>query len=31
MSIVFGSPAASFDEFEPEAEKVLESVKWSGS
>ncbi|MDQ3863349.1 MAG: hypothetical protein M3317_07605, partial [Actinomycetota bacterium] len=31
VSIVFGSPAASFDEFAPEAEKVLQSVKWSGS
>jgi hypothetical protein len=31
VSIAFGSPAASFDEFEPEAEKVLQSVKWSGS
>jgi hypothetical protein len=28
VSIVFGSPAARFDEFAPEAEKVLESVKW---
>jgi hypothetical protein len=31
VSVVFGSPAASFDEFVPEAEKVLESVEWKGS
>lgn len=31
VSIVFASPAARFDELVPEAEKVLESVKWEGS
>jgi hypothetical protein len=29
--IDFGSPAAKFDEYWPEAEKVVESVKWEGS
>src|SRR5215208_1043419 len=29
--IDFGSPAAKFDEFWPEAEKVVESVKWKGT
>ena len=29
--IDFGSPAAKFDEYWPEAEKVVESVKWKGS
>jgi hypothetical protein len=29
--IDFGSPAAEFDEYWPEAEKVVESVKWKGS
>jgi hypothetical protein len=27
----FGSPAAKFDEYWPEAEKVVESVKWKGT
>lgn len=31
VSLVYGSPAASFDEFVPEAEKVLESVEWRGT
>ena len=31
VSIVYGSPAASFDELVPEAEKVLESVEWRGT
>ena len=29
--IDFGSPAAEFDEYWPEAEKVVQSVKWKGS
>ena len=29
--IVFSSPPEKFDEFAPEAHKVLESVKWGGS
>jgi hypothetical protein len=29
--IDFGSPAAEFDEYWPEAEKVVQSVKWEGS
>src|SRR5215211_725295 len=29
--IDFGSPAAKFDEYWPEAEKVVESVQWKGS
>jgi hypothetical protein len=29
--IDFGSPAAKFDEYWPEAEKVVESVKWKGA
>jgi len=29
--IDFGSPAAKFDEFWPEAGKVVESVKWKGT
>ena len=29
--IEFGSPAAKFDEYWPEAEKVVQSVKWKGS
>jgi hypothetical protein len=31
VTIGIGSPASEFDEFAPEAHKVLESVKWSGS
>jgi hypothetical protein len=29
--IDFGSPAAKFDEYWPQAEKVVQSVKWKGS
>jgi hypothetical protein len=29
--IDFGSPATEFDEYWPEAEKVVQSVKWKGS
>jgi hypothetical protein len=29
--IDFGSPAAKFDEYWPEAEKLVQSVKWEGS
>jgi hypothetical protein len=29
--IDFGSPAAEFDEYWPEAEKVVESVQWKGT
>jgi hypothetical protein len=29
--IVFSSPPEKFDEFAPEAKKLLESVKWGGS
>jgi hypothetical protein len=28
--IDFGSPAAEFDEYWPEAEKVVQSVQWKG-
>ena len=28
--IDFGSPAAEFDEYWPEAEKVVKSVQWKG-
>ncbi len=31
VTMYFGSPPAEFDEFAPEAQKVLDSVKWSGS
>jgi hypothetical protein len=31
VAIDFGSPAAGFDEFLPNAEKVVESVKWEGN
>jgi len=31
VTIAFGSPKAEFDEFAPEAQKVVDSVKWGGS
>jgi hypothetical protein len=31
VTIDFSSPAATFDEFAPEAQKVIDSVKWIGS
>jgi hypothetical protein len=31
VTIGFASPATEFDEFVPEAQKVLDSVKWTGS
>ena len=31
VEIAFSSPPEKFDEFAPEAQKVLESVKWGGS
>jgi hypothetical protein len=31
VTIAFGSPATDFDEFLPEAQKVLDSVKWRGA
>jgi hypothetical protein len=31
VEITFSSPPEKFDEFAPEAQKVLESVKWGGS
>jgi hypothetical protein len=31
VNVYFGSPKAEFDEFAPEAQKVVDSVKWSGS
>jgi hypothetical protein len=31
VEIVFSSPPEKFDEFAPEAEKVLKSVKWGSS
>jgi hypothetical protein len=31
VTIGIGSKAREFDEFAPEAQKVLETVKWSGS
>ena len=31
VTVYFGSPKAEFDEFAPEAQKVLESVEWRGS
>ena len=31
VTIDFGSPAVEFDEFEPKAERVLDSVEWRGS
>ena len=30
MTIGIGSKASEFDEFLPEAQKVLETVKWGG-
>jgi hypothetical protein len=31
LIIVFGGPATEFDEFAPEARKVIDSVQWGGS
>ena len=31
VTVGFGSPASEFDEFAPEAQKVIDTVKWSGS
>jgi hypothetical protein len=31
VTMYFGSPKAEFDEFAPEAQKVVDSVKWRGS
>ena len=31
VAIDFGSPAAEFDEFLPDAEKVLKTVEWNGT
>jgi hypothetical protein len=31
VTMFFGSPKAEFDEFAPEAQKVVDSVKWGGS
>ena len=31
VTVYFGSPKAEFDEFAPEAQKVVDSVKWGGS
>ncbi len=31
VTMYFGSPKAEFDEFAPEAQKVVDSVKWGGS
>ena len=31
VTMYFGSPKAEFDEFAPEAQKVLDSVEWGGS
>jgi hypothetical protein len=31
VTIGFGSPATEFDEFAPEAQKVVDSVTWRGS
>jgi hypothetical protein len=31
VTMYFGSPRAEFDEFAPEAQKVVDSVKWRGS
>jgi hypothetical protein len=31
VTIGVGSPASDFDEFAPEAQKVIDTVKWSGS
>jgi hypothetical protein len=30
VMIWFAAPPAEFDEFAPEAQKVVDSVKWSG-
>ncbi len=31
VTVYFGSLAAEFDEFAPDAQKVVDSVKWGGS
>jgi hypothetical protein len=31
VTVYFGSPKGEFDEFAPEAQKVVDSVKWGGS
>jgi hypothetical protein len=31
VTLGFSSPATEFDEFAPEAQKVVDSVKWIGS
>ncbi len=31
VTVYFGSPKAEFDEFLPDAQKVVDSVKWGGS
>ena len=31
VTIGIGSPTTEFDDFLPEAQKVLDSVKWTGS
>jgi hypothetical protein len=31
VTVYFGSPTAEFDKFLPEAQKVLDTVKWAGS
>jgi hypothetical protein len=31
VTIGFFSPTSEFEEFAPEAQKVLDSVKWTGS
>jgi hypothetical protein len=31
VTIGFGSPISEFEEFAPEAQKVIDAVKWRGS
>ncbi len=31
VTLGFSSPATEFDEFAPEAQKVIDTVKWTGS
>jgi hypothetical protein len=31
VTITYTSPATEFDEFAPEAQKVIDSVQWTGS
>jgi hypothetical protein len=31
LTIDFGAPASKFDEFAPEGQKVVDSMKWRGS